>query len=366
MKRILLLILALILIQSQLTLAQECMEATSDEGVNVIGFLQPQAEYNFLGEDVLGESLDESSFYFNRARLGVVGNIPYDFSYYAMMEFSPTLGGPFLLDAFISYKRFDPYLKLTVGQFRTPFGIELSTPCHKLHTINRSLVVQNLGAPWRDMGLLISGGTGELSILGSNTENFLSYQFAILNGTGMNTMDDNRKKDVLGRLVFHPIELIKVGASYRFGKHPTQVTDAEDDERRRIGFDLELKYKDFLLQGEYINGSDKGSYTTGGGCGDPLELHQGSIDRDGYMIMAMYRTKWNIQPVIKYESYDPNLDLTSNEDPTQFIQNTITYGLNFFFNEKTRLQINYLYQAEETGKVEHKNDAILAQFQIAL
>lgn len=364
MKKLLILSISILFILPQMTLAQGCMEATSEDGVNVIGYIQPQFGYQFLGEDAEGKSLDEANFYFRRARVGVVGNIPYDFSYYAIAELSPTEGGPHILDAFVSYNRFAPYVKFSIGQFKSPFGLELTTACHRLHTINRSMVVGNLAGPFRDMGFMVSGSTDEKKILGFETKNFLSYQFAIMNGTGLNTLDDNTKKDIIGRVAVHPWDFVTVGASYRFGKHPTLVADADDDERSRFGLDLTLEHKNFMVQGEFIQGSDKGSYTTGGGCGDELTIHQGSVDRSGFMVMAMYKTKWNLQPVIKYESYDPNLDMTADENPDMFIQNTITYGLNYFFNEHSRVQINYLYNAEETGNVEQNNDALLIQFQV--
>jgi len=69
----------------------------------------------------------------------------------------------------------------------------------------------------------------------------------------------------------------------------------------------------------------------------------------------MYLTEWNLQPVIKYEAYDEDIDTDNNA------VNIITYGLNYFFNDWTRLQVNYLYKAEE---VEVANDEILVQLQV--
>ncbi len=70
-----------------------------------------------------------------------MGNIPYDFSYYVLLETSqfmnPNQNGPFLLDAFVSYNRYQ-YLKVALGSFKYQFGRELPMPCHGLYTINRS------------------------------------------------------------------------------------------------------------------------------------------------------------------------------------------------------------------------------------
>ena len=69
----------------------------------------------------------------------------------------------------------------------------------------------------------------------------------------------------------------------------------------------------------------------------------------------MYMTPWNIQPVVKYESFDPDID-TDND-----AESIITFGFNYFFNDWTRLQLNYLYKAEEE---EESNDEILMQLQV--
>ena len=149
--------------------AQGCMEASSDEGVNVVGYLQSQFEYQFNEED------DENSFTFNRSRMGLVGNIPYDFSYYVMLEFSPNIvDAPYLLDGFITYSRLAPWVSISLGQFKSPFSLELNTPCQGLHTINRSKVVNDLATYDRDRGVLFTG----------NYAKHVKYAFAFTNGTG--------------------------------------------------------------------------------------------------------------------------------------------------------------------------------------
>lgn len=352
--------IAIIFLAFEFGYAQGCSEPSGDQGVEVFGFFQPQFDYHFLGDDISGESQNTAEFRFNRIRFGVKGNVPYDFNYYLLTELSPRVDGPAILDAFIAYNRYKPYLTVAVGQFKSPFGLELTTPCHKLHTINRSEVVSSLAGPFRDMGVMLLGGTGKKSIFGSKTKNFIGYKIAFMNGTGQNKPDDNAKKDIVTRLTLHPIEMLTLGLNYRFGAHPPSKVGLEDDTRTRLGFDAEIKYKNLTIQGEYISGQDKGSYTSGGGCGSPLQVLQGSVDRTGFFAQAMYKTKWNLEPIVKYESYDPNIDAESVND----IQNILTMGVNYFPNEWTRIQLNYLYKAEESGDVEIPNDAFLAQIQI--
>jgi len=70
----------------------------------------------------------------------------------------------------------------------------------------------------------------------------------------------------------------------------------------------------------------------------------------------MYMTQWNIQPIAKYEYYDPNTEV--DDDGSSII----TFGFNYFFNDWTRLQLNYLYKAEEAKEI--ANDELLMQLQV--
>jgi len=343
--------------------AQGCLGGDSDEGVKVVGYIQGQYEYQFLGKE--GKPFNglnsNNSFYFNRARIGAVGNIPYDFSYYFMMEMSPKLGGPKILDAFITYKRWDPYLNISLGQFKSPFGLELSTPCQALHTVNRSEVVNQLASPFRDFGLLFFGSTGELF----GMQDLISYHFAITNGTGMNVMDDNKYKDYTGRLVVTPWEGLSFGGSYRYGKQKAEVDEGEkQDSRRRWGADISFNKYNVLFQAEYIDGYDLGSSEEGGGCGKSILLEDvDEFKKNGYMAMLGYMTPWSIQPIVKFESYDPDADVNYNK------QQDWTFGFNYWFNEWTRVQVNYVYRSEESGSTtetynEIDNDFLVFQLQV--
>ena len=172
-----------------LSFSQGCMDTPSEGGVKVFGFIQPQYDYNF--------NTDYNTFSFNRARLGVLGAIPYDFRYYVVAELSPIFNGnPFLLDAFISYNRV-MWAQGALGQFKSPFSLELQTPCHKLNTIYRTHMVVDLAGPLRDLGFMVYGG---------NDTTILKYQVAIINGTGMNQFDNNARKDYVGRVEIQPFK----------------------------------------------------------------------------------------------------------------------------------------------------------------
>ena len=257
MKKLILLFIIVLLSIPLLTFAQGCMEASSDEGVNVVGYLQAQYEYMFTDDD---DNID--AFTFNRARMGLVGNIPYDFSYYIMYEFSPNKdGAPYLLDGFITYSRLAPWASISMGQFKSPFSLELNTPCQGLHTINRSMVVTQLANPDRDRGIMFAG----------KYEKLLKYSLAFTNGRGRDKEEDNLNKAISGRVVISLVDFLSFGAGYKAWHDPARdedgeiIADADDDERSRFAVDLEFKYNNILVQGEYIQGEDVGSSPVWGG-----------------------------------------------------------------------------------------------------
>jgi len=336
--------------------SQGCEGPGEGDGIKIFGFIQPQYEQVLTG--VNGEATPDnntSGFFFNRARLGVMGNIPYDFSYYFIMEYAPA-GGFGICDAYISYDRFKPYMSVSMGQFKAPFGAEQLQGCHKLYTIDRSDVTNELAGPIRDMGLMFTGGTGDKIKIGEGVTNVIGYQFAIMNGEGRDVLDDDYEfvsltdqlKTYVARLTFTPSQYITIGGSYKAGKYtPESETATKDDSRTRYGFDAAIKYKNFTVQGEYIQGTDEGSFTTGGGCGGEVVVNEGSVERSGYYLMALYKTKWNIEPVFKYESYGiDKMDDVALEDSHVM---RWTAGINYHFNEWTRLQINYQYNLKESN-----------------
>lgn len=332
--------------------AQGCEESTGDEGSDdankpkLIGFIQPQFDYNFTQDGP--DTYNENTFKFKRARIGVTGKIPYDFAYYVMLEnsaFVSQTGNPYLLDAFISYRRFK-WANVSFGSFKQPFGQEVNTSCSGLHTINRASVSDQIVAPQRDMGVMLLGGTNE---------SFVKYAVAIMNGYGLGKADNNVKKDISGRVTFKPLDFLRFGGSFRYG-FPT-ASNADTIDRTSLAGELQIDWNNFLVQAEYI--WDKGAYNlaSGGGCGaTPILLGE---KRNGYYIMAKYRTYFMLEPVVKYEYFE-----TGNDEG--YKESIITFGANYFFNDKVRLQANYRYRAEsnDAKTAETPNDQLEIQLQV--
>ena len=376
MKKILFASFTVFALASSSAFSQGCMETSgTSTGPQVIGYVQVENSTTFLGTDAAGNDLTTNSFSFGKARLGVTGTIPYNFSYYVMTELSPTLNGPYILDAFLTWKAAGQYLKVSAGQFKSNFGLELSTPCQSLYTIDRSLVVNELASPFRDQGIMVSGSSDSLLLIGNKT-NILNYSFAFTNGTGLNTMDTNLSKDMFARLVFAPFHFIQLGGSYHSGKQKNpDPTVTKADELTRWGADVQLQ-KTFgrfglMSQSEYIYANDKGSKMVGGGCGTVPEIVQGDFKRNGFYSQLMIQTPWKIEPVVKIEQYDPNMDVT-NTDHQEYSQNTWTFGFSYYMNDWARIQMNYRYNSESSSATDYtqyneiENDMLVFQLQFKL
>ncbi|MCF8332422.1 MAG: OprO/OprP family phosphate-selective porin [Bacteroidales bacterium] len=330
--------------------SQGCM-SDGGEGGGVKGFIQPQFNYS-IGDT---PEEDEASFTFNRARLGVLGEIPYDIEYYFFAEISPfknPTNTVHLLDGFVSYTRFAKWAKISLGQFKTPFSREQNTACSGLYTIDRSAVVNQLAGPQRDLGVMVTGGHDSL---------LFSYSFGLFNGSGINELDDNNNKELVGRVVFNALEFLKIGGSFRMGKtNPTNDEEKLND-IYRYGGELLFTMSNFRFQAEYIMGQDK-LYSASkipiyGGCGGIVGYdtkQAGTYTKGGYLAMASYMTPWNLEPVVKFDNYDVDFDV--NDDQT----NNLTLGLNYFVNDYSRVQINYVSVLDSPSD---NDDMLMVQLQ---
>ena len=290
----------------------------------------------------LQEPGKKDGFDIRRARLDLKGAITEKWDYRMQLDFASS---PKILDATIGFRAGD-YLKITAGQFKVPFSMENLTSSNKLESIDRSQVVEALVARskdvignhnGRDIGLQLSG-----SVLKINDLYLIDYAVGVFDGAGINVTDNNEAKDFAARLLFHPIKGLDIGGSYYNG-YDNWATGtpavAKNQVRNRFGGELSYTLNDFSIKGEYIKGQD------------------GSIDRSGYYAQAgYYFIPKKFQLILKYDTYDADLNKSKN------ISTNYTCGLNYIFNDFTRLQAAYTNRHEEDTQV--NNDVIAIQLQI--
>ncbi|WP_158796924.1 porin [Pedobacter sp. L105] len=280
-----------------------------------------------------------NTFLLHRARLDIKGDVSDNWSYEVYTEFAG--GTPKLLDAYATYRVTD-FLKFTAGQFKVPFSLESTVNDSQLDFIDRAAVINaltsrstdvignNIG---RDIGIQASG-----SFVKINHRYLFDYQLALLNGAGYDvTSDNNKYKDLSGRLTFHPVKDLDISADFYNGVG-FYGTPAKNEKRDREGLDARYVVGKLALQAEYDKGTD------------------GVINRDGWYGQATYFVLSKLQLAAKYDTYDPNT-VESNVR-----MNTYTGGFNYFFNKWARFAANYVDRREQG--VQTKNNIFETQLQL--
>jgi phosphate-selective porin OprO/OprP len=109
---------------------------------------------------------------------------------------------PRLKDGYLDV-HYVPWAQFRLGQFKVPFTLE-SLQSHKyIDFAERSIAVDNMRLPSRDIGAMLHGRLAD---------GVFEYQLAVLSGTGENRSDDNNAKDLAGRLVLRPFQRVENGA----------------------------------------------------------------------------------------------------------------------------------------------------------
>lgn len=280
---------------------------------------------------------DVRTFDIRRARLDVKGAITERFEYRLQVDFAGSAGK--LLDATAAYT-FNPALKITIGQFKVPFSLENLSSSPKLETVNRSQVVEALVARskdvignqnGRDIGIQASGAFLELK-----NKKLVDYAAGVFNGAGINALDANVNKDYAVRLVVHPLLGLDIGGSYYNGYAKLGKVGRRRD---RAGAELSFTLDPLTVKGEFIYGKDSLKEKTG-----------------WYAQAGVFAIPKILQFVMKYDSYDPDIDKKENET------DVATAGVNLYITKWTFLQANYELKYKRPDEI--RDHAVLAQFTI--
>jgi hypothetical protein len=275
-------------------------------------------------------------------------------------------------------------LSLTLGQQLVPFGLEANTTEELKPVINNALFVAPTGFNLRQIGLIARGEFFSQYDFGYNyRQSIIQAALGIVNGTGQNRDDENNIKDVIARLAITiPAEYnsilreLRVGASYYRGR--TLLADATGaylvgGRRNRYGADFYYSHWPIGLTYEYVRLLDDVSAKYADPPSDAVI--RTSASRDSHTATAFYsfgeqflrsiRTSgkfddwWpkTYQPFVRYDRYDPDRGKPKNEIEIW------TAGLNVFFAETTKAQINGNRRSQQAPTGDKVSYELLAQLQ---
>lgn len=302
-----------------------------------------------------------------------------------------------LTDANLAYSFFptnggieDEKGTLTFGQQQVPFGLEAQTDEEVRPVITSAQFTSALnGIKDRQIGLVYRGDSFvNVDWTNNYRSALLEYAFGVVNGSGPNKSDNNTQKDIIGRVaVTIPADYnswlrqLKLGVSYYEGSNSiadttAAVTTVQNSKSTVRGFDVNWTHLPYSVAYEYAQGEDEVFSKANGATRNtsPLVIKttKGQYINLGYSwgeqflasekSLAKYDDFWpkTYQLFFRYDTFDK--DASGLGDKT----NIKTLGLNLFFAETTKLQLNYLVtQNEALATLDRPKDvqAIQVQFQ---
>lgn len=286
-------------------------------------------------------------FDLRRARLDFRGDVAPKFGFRLHIELA---GTPKILDATFVYKPYE-WLNVNIGQSKYPISYDNLYSPWSLLTISRTQLDNTLcfrendlykNQNARDIGLWLAGKyyIGEEA----RERPLLDYVVGVYNGAGINVSDNNQNKDIAASLGVSPIRDLWIYARYLTGVGQTAEHPGIDAYRSRYGGNMSYKYKNFLVEGEYLAGSDKS---------DSLAL----LERSGFYVTLGYTPiKDKLQLIARIDNMDTNTNLDLN------ITNKYILAASYFFNKNTRVQLEYDLVLEESEQ-QLKNNLFAIQVQ---
>ena len=251
-----------------------------------------QGEYDWIDTDEKGHTTGSSSFYLRRIRFTIAGDLyngkagKLDYRVYFDLVRVPK--NP-ILDMWIRYQPCKEF-GVQFGQYKNPVTFEASISPAKYDFIDFSYAVCNLAkmgaddvagynVTARDAGFQIFGG-----FIHRDGYSILNYNIGVVNGNGINTKDDNKSKDVYGKLTVKSSKDLAFAAFYQWGEanlssmkesDPTKFAEygwsgsAEYVKTHRWGVGFNYDAKKAFVRGEYLGGltgnlASEGMYFEGG------------------------------------------------------------------------------------------------------
>ena len=325
----------------------------------ISGFVQTFYTAN-MDED---GDLQDNEFKIRRARIAVDGKLGEKFSYKLQGDFSSS---PALVDAFLKYKFCDAFA-LQAGQFKTPFSLEspINPVNLEIYDYGESISkfvgykdVCGVGKLGRDIGIM---ATGDLIPLKDKGFSVINYAIGVFNGNGANALDNNNRKDIVGRLNIHPgLKDLTLSGSYYYGKYSTDAVDRGSRNRWAAG----AQYNDgnLIVRAEYLGGST--GYNTVIDTDNTI-VSEDLYNSNGYYAVAGYNFKLGknktqqLMPVFRYEHFTKNVSI--EKSGTTFY----TAGLSYWPIKYVNLKLNYQLIENYHKNIDDTYDKVFANRVVA-
>ncbi|MBI5020500.1 MAG: hypothetical protein HZB59_03610 [Ignavibacteriales bacterium] len=260
-----------------------------------------------------------SEFTIRSLRMYLTGSVDENFSYY----FQGNLNGTFsLLDLKLMYKLND-HFRIDAGKLKTPYSVEYLLNDARIFFTSRSTVASTIG-PFKQNGMQLNGSFLDKKIL---------FTVGAYNG------DNAVKKNIslfVGRVLLKPIkkEENEMGLQLEFGGSMA-YTKEEDDfsslpfygkNHNLNGLYSRIMFKDYWLEGEYLNAVSNSQKT-----------------REGFYLDLGKKLTPEIEAAVRFDWYAKYPKWIYD------ISRKYIAGLNYYPFKEIKLQLNY--ERDQTLKV---------------
>ena len=236
--------------------------------LRVTGFIQALYEWHDADKN---NTTDISSFSVRRARLTLAGDLYKGkaglLDYRLYFDISRVPKSP-VLDMWFRYQPCKEF-GIQLGQFKNPITFEASISPSKYDFIDFSYAVSNLAKMGkndvvgldetaRDIGFQLFGG-----FLHRDGYSIINYNIGVLNGSGINTKDNNKSKDVFGRLTFKTSKDFALTAYYQWGEANLAKFFSEEQIKGEYGWNKNPEYVTMHRWGGGFNYDSKQGFARG-------------------------------------------------------------------------------------------------------
>lgn len=270
----------------------------------ISGLVNGRYSYNDKSDETHGFDL-------RRVRLAAEGELSEQLDYKFQAEYETSVK---VIDAFFRWK-INPAFNVQVGEYKVQYSQEtLYGPANWL-TIENPTAVARLNG-YNDLsGIKANGRDVGITFYGDLFGKVLTYRLGLFNGNGINTKDDNNRKDFAGLLWIRPVNHLALSVGHYQGAYGQR---GEEHVRIRHSAGAEWKDKKLTVRSEYLYGNTAGKKS------------------DGVYAQAAYWLSDKVQPVISADYFKED----RNADERQW---NWQVGVNIVPVRKFRIQAAYTF-----------------------
>lgn len=257
-------------------------------------------------------------FDIRRIRLAADGVLSDKVDYKFQAEYETSVK---VIDAYLRWK-IAPEVNVQIGEYKVQYSQETLYGPATWVTIENPTAVSRLNG-YNDLsGLKANGRDVGITLYGDLFNKVVSYRVGVFNGNGINTKDDNDKKDFAGLLWVRPLKELAFSVGHYQGSY-----GAKGDEHVRNRTSAGVEYKDdkLTIRGEYLNGNTAGQKS------------------DGAYATAAYWVSKTVQPLLSVDYFKANKDGDERQWNYQL-------GVNIIPIKKLRIQAAYTYTDNKVAK----------------